>query len=104
MDFEAIDRSVAQLRLLLVDPVIGMAQVHIEDSSALAADEMVVVVGRRIILSRTSCSLQRGNQSGLDQFLEISMNGCLSDRRQQSLHVTVKVVRRRMLLRLAQGA
>ena len=104
MDLESIDRSAVQFRLSTVDPVLGVAQVDVEDSPAAAADEMVVFVDGRIILSRPSCPLQRGNQSGLDQFLEIPMDGCRSDRRKHLIDETVKNVRRRMSGRLAQGA
>jgi hypothetical protein len=103
-DFKSVDRSVTQLRPLSVDAIFRVAQVHIEDSSTPAADEMVVVVDGWIILSRASGPLERGNQSGLDQFLEIAMNGCRSDRRQDPPDVTVKIVGRRMLGRLAKGA
>jgi hypothetical protein len=51
-----------------------VAQVNIEDPSGPATDEMVVIVDGRIILSRASCPLQGGSQSGLDPFLEIPMN------------------------------
>lgn len=104
VDFESIDGGIAQLGLSLVDPVLGMAEVDIEDASAPAADEMVVVVGGGIILSRTSGSLQGGNQSGFDQFLEIPMDGCLRDRRKDTLDMAVKIVCRRMGGRLAQGS
>ena len=70
----AIDPCGCNAGSLAVDGVPDVLQINIGYAAAARADEMVVIVGVRIVLDRTAGALECGNEPSANQLLQIAVN------------------------------
>ena len=102
LQFGAIDPCGCSAGSLAVDRVPDVLQINIGDAAAARADEMVVVVGVRVVLDRTTGAFERGDEPRANQLLQIAVDRGMRHRRQLAADFPKELIGRRMRARLAE--
>ena len=98
----AIDPCGCHAGSLAVDRVSDVLQINIGDAAAARADEMVVIVGVRVVLDRTTGALERGDEPRANQLLQIAIDRGMRHRRQLAADFPKELIGRRMRARLTE--